>query len=366
MKREFYLELAENGLQMPIATDLVLHEQPNPEDVILDSEALGRVIAETAHRFQTPLAFPLMDLELEKDHLLSLIDVSPAERPTYHFTQPLDAKTLQVIEERLAEPLSPRMQTVCGALDYVARNTDKVPVGMCIGPFSLMTKLIADPITPIAMAGMGLRADDDDAIRTMEQALAVGLQMILRYVKAQVEAGAKAIMVCEPAANTVYLSPRQIEKGSDIFDRYVMAPNLALKELLAAHGAELIFHDCGELTDEMVRRFAELEPVILSLGSSRDLPHDAGLLPGNIVLFGNLPSKRFYSDSEITVGEVRQQAETLAAAMAATGHPFILGTECDVLSVPGAKEIIMEKALAIQTPELQLEMEPVFSCRTGG
>lgn len=39
-----------------------------------------------------------------------------------------------------------------------------IPVGMSIGPFSLLTKLLKDPITPIYMAGTGLEADGDDDV----------------------------------------------------------------------------------------------------------------------------------------------------------------------------------------------------------
>jgi len=35
---------------------------------------------------------------------------------------------------------------------------------MAIGPFSLMTKLMADPIVPIAMAGMGVTGAEDPGV----------------------------------------------------------------------------------------------------------------------------------------------------------------------------------------------------------
>ncbi len=66
MEREFYLDLAASGLRMPIGTHLVLHEQAHPEEILLDGPRLGEVLIETAHRYTTPLAVPLMDLTLEK------------------------------------------------------------------------------------------------------------------------------------------------------------------------------------------------------------------------------------------------------------------------------------------------------------
>jgi len=35
--------------------------------------------------------------------------------------------------------------------------------------------------------------------------------------------------------------------------------------------------------------------------------------------------------------------------MRATGHPFIMGTECDVLSVPGREDTIKAKVNAMMT-----------------
>jgi hypothetical protein len=46
------------------------------------------------------------------------------------------------------------------------------------------------------------------------------------------------------------------------------------------------------------------------------------------------------------VEDVRRLAADLIQRMRATGHPFILGSECDVLSVPGAEATIKAKVEA--------------------
>jgi hypothetical protein len=63
----------------------------------------------------------------------------------------------------------------------------------------------------------------------------------------------------------------------------------------------------------------------------------------DIVLYGNLPSKRIYSNQLTPPESVRLMADELEAKMRATGHPFILGTECDTLHVPGCGDIICGK-----------------------
>jgi uroporphyrinogen-III decarboxylase len=167
---------------------------------------------------------------------------------------------------------------------------------------------------------------------------------VRRSVEAQIRAGAKAILICEPAANAVYISPKQLEAGSGIFDRLVLQPALRVKQQLASAGVDLLFHDCGELTTGMVRQFGQrLRPAILSLGGSRKLWEDAAVVPKEVVLFGNLPTKSFYSDAVMSAERVRSLTTELIEKMRGAGHPFILGSECDVLHVPDAAETIRRK-----------------------
>ncbi|MDR1144796.1 MAG: uroporphyrinogen decarboxylase family protein, partial [Verrucomicrobiales bacterium] len=286
-----------------------------------------------------PLAVPLMDLMLEKQSLLQSLGIPAELIDTYHFTAP-------PADGAPTFTFTPRMAATCAALRYIAAETDLVPVGMCIGPFSLMTKLLSDPITPVFLAAGGADGEEEPEVALMETCLRLSLRVIMEYVTRQIAAGARALFVCEPAANLVYFSPNQLAEDFGIFERLVIEPNRQLRELLRQHHVELIFHDCGELTDGMVSRFAKLEPVMLSLGSSRKLWEDARLVPDNIVLYGNLPSKHFYSDETYPVTRVRAMAAELREQMRATGHPFILGSECDVLSVPGSEQIIQDKVNA--------------------
>ncbi len=335
MDRQYYLDLAASGLKMPIGTHLVLHEHADHEIIPQDGRRLGGVIEETARRFRCPLAIPLMDLKLEKEALLLARGIAPAEIDTYHFTEtPGEDRDI---------PLSRRMEAVCEAIQYIAEETELLPVGMGIGPFSLMTKLISDPITPVFMAGTGVSADDDEEVGLFERLLEFSSKIIRTYLDAQIQAGAKAVILCEPAANKVYFSPNQLEQSYECFDRYVMALNHQVRDQLSAAGVDLIFHDCGELTDGMVRRFAGLDPAMISLGCSRRLWEDAALVSKTTVLYGNLPTKQFYSDELVSMAKVRELSDELSRRMQEAGHPFILGSECDVLSVPGRERAIMAK-----------------------
>jgi Uroporphyrinogen decarboxylase (URO-D) len=344
MASSLFLDLARRGLRMPIGADLILHESPDPEACKYDSTRLGAIVEQAARRYNTPLAFPLMDLTLEKADLLEFLGIPAGNVDRYHFDEPPSLATMSAVVRAAGRPFSLRIRANQEAVRHIAEKKDLVPVGMLIGPFSLMTKLVSDPIAPVAMAGGGVTADEDPSVLTVERCLSLAEATVLRSAEAQIAAGARAIIVCEPAANKVYLSPRQLRAGSDILERFVLAPNRRVRQLLGEHGVDLIFHDCGELTTDMVRQFAlELRPAVMSLGSSRKLWEDAEVVPKDIVLFGNLPTKTFYSDAAMPLDEVRRLTVEVVQKMAACGHPHILGSECDVLHVPEAAATIRRK-----------------------
>lgn len=342
-----FLDLARRGLIAPLATDLVLHEDDDPEAVRRDGAALADVLIRAAERYSAPLALPLMDLRLDKADALGNLGMNEFDADRFHFDGPLDVPTRETLMAGDGRP-SPGSVARDEALQRVACRGDLIPVGMTIGPFSLATKLLADPITAAALLGTGVGPESDSQVSLLLDALAVAEAVVNRSIRRQIEAGAQAMLVCEPAASVAFLSPRQIAAGSDVFDRLVLTPNLAIKKQLDTNGVDLVFHDCGELTTEMVAAFGrQIAPTVLSLGSSRMLPEDAARVPDSVILYGNLPSKSFYSDAVFTVDDVRERAADLIEAMSRTGHPFILGTECDVLHVPEASVTIRLKVDAM-------------------
>jgi uroporphyrinogen-III decarboxylase len=347
MIRKLLLDLAARGARFPIGTDLVIRSKPDHEAIVHDGERLGRVIAETARRYATPLAIPLMDLTLEKAALLATLGIAEVRAATYHFAQCPSAETVARASEGLGGPLDARTRAAADAVRFVRQRTDLVAMGMCIGPFSLTTKLLADPITPVFVAGSGVTAEEDPDVAAVEACLAMAEKVIERSIAAQLEAGARAVMIAEPAANIAFISPKQMAADGAIWDRYVMGPNRRIQKQIADAGAELVFHCCGELSEAMVTKFGELRPAMLSLGSSRKLWEDARRVADDIVLYGNLPTKRFYSDDNITAGEVEKLTREIVQNLRATGHPFIVGSECDVLSVPGCETIIERKIQAM-------------------
>ncbi|MGC9450442.1 MAG: uroporphyrinogen decarboxylase family protein [Oceanipulchritudo sp.] len=343
MEREFYLNLARERMAMPIGADLLLSSRPDPEAIRLRGPQLGEVIVEAARKYRTPLAFPLMDLQIEKEFLLTSLGVEEAAISSFHFDEdgPDDGSRTAIREKLETFPPTAKMQAAMEAIRHVAEQADLVPMGMSIGPFSLLTKLVDDPITTIYMASHEEEGEDEHDI--VHGILDIATRVISRWIQLQIDSGAKAICVCEPAANTIYLSPNQLESDPEIFDRMVIDYNKRIADRMAEQGVDLVFHDCGELIPVMIEKFQQLDPAILSLGSPVPLWEAARHTKRDTVLFGNLPSKKFYSDKEYPESRLKEEARHLREKMDATGHPYILGSECDVLAVNGCECTIRRK-----------------------
>lgn len=349
MARQFWLDLARSGARFPIGTDLVLHDHPDATQIRNNGAALGKVLAEGARRWNIPAAMPLMDLRLEKADLAAAFGMNFEQSESWRLGKTPPASAIAHVADPI-RAFGPEQRAQHQSLRWLASHTQVLPVGMAIGPFSLMTKLLADPITPVALAGAGLTAKEDEGVALVESALDLAEAAIHRSLRAQMAAGARAVLICEPAANTTYLSPRQLQAGAAIFERYVLEPNLRLKSFLTEQAMDLIFHDCGDLQPEMIEAFANrIHPAVLSLGSSRKLWEDAAMVPPDVVMYGNLPTKTFYSDQAMPLERVRQMSRDLVDRMAAAGHLHILGSECDVLHVPDAAARIRAKVDAMLT-----------------
>jgi uroporphyrinogen-III decarboxylase len=286
-----------------------------------------------------------MDLVIEKETILDILNVPPAERASFHFDAIPDADVVEKINSA-DFTLHPRTVANIEALKYIAQKTDLFPVDMSIGPFSLLTKMMSDPITAIYLSGTGLSIEDAPEVALVEKVSEIALKTVLKSIKMKIEAGAKAIFLCEPAANLVYFSPKQMEEGSDVFDRFVIEPNRQIKKLLDDNGVSLILHDCGDLKPVMVQKLASLHPDVFSFGSPVKMWEMEPFVAKDIVMLGNLPTKKFYSDTEISIDEVKRLSVEIIDNMKSTGHPFMLGSECDILSMPGYEKTIIAKVKA--------------------
>jgi uroporphyrinogen-III decarboxylase len=346
MDKSFYIDLAREGRPLPIVTHMVLHEKEDPESILEDGERLAAVMLEAAQRFNNPMALPVMDLTLEKDILLQTMGVAADATAAFHFDNVPDPEQYAKVAADIDVTAHPRIKANCAALSILRDGGKVVPVGMSIGPFSLLTKLVRDPIGAIFVAGDGAPGGDND-VATIRAVLGLAESIVHANCAAQIKAGARAIFLCEPAANRVYFSPRQIRKGTSVYDEFVTEPNLRLKQLLDDNSVDLLFHDCGEVIPEMVTSFGKLNPKLISLGSQVKLWEVEKYIAKDVVIFGNLPTRKFYSDDEVPLEAIDGLVADIQEKLGATGHPFIVSSECDVLSMPEYEKRIMAKINAM-------------------
>jgi uroporphyrinogen-III decarboxylase len=348
MGNEFYLELARRRVRIPLAAHLVLHELTDPEAALLDGTKLAAVAVETAQRYSCPLAFPLMDLTLEKDFLLRAIGFGGDDRAAFHFKSTPSPEVFSALE-KIDILSSPRMAASCASIRIIAEAGGPLPVGMAIGPFSLLTKLVSDPIIPIYLAGSGVGASESDEVGLVTSLLPWCEHVVMRYCEAQLEAGARAIFICEPAANDVFFSPNQLDEGSPVFSDFVIEPNRRIKTVIESAGADFLFHDCGSLSMRMVEALSDLHPALLSVGSAVKLWEIEPHVADDIVLFGNLPTKKFYSDEEVPLERIPSMVREIEHNLEPSDHPYIIASECDILSMKGYESIIKRKIEAFCT-----------------
>ncbi len=113
-----------------------------------------------------------MDLRLEKADLVHLVRPEVGEPDTFHFEEPPSGRDLErardVGRAPRSSPATARTSTRSPRWPLAPALT---PLGMAIGPFSLMTKLLADPISAVALAGRGVPAEEEPLVAMAERGL---------------------------------------------------------------------------------------------------------------------------------------------------------------------------------------------------
>ena len=75
----------------------------------------------------------------------------------------------------------------------------------------------------------GRRQTTSPSVGLLDIALDLSTRAVERSLRAQLDAGAKLAVLCEPAVNKVYVSPRQMNTEPNAFDRLVMTKPQALQ-----------------------------------------------------------------------------------------------------------------------------------------
>jgi uroporphyrinogen decarboxylase len=258
-------------------------------------------------RYHAPVVLSAMDLSAEAEAFGCEIHMSDDEIPTAIgvVVSSLDqAKSLAV-----PQPGDQRTGVYLDTVIRLSRLPDNpLVLAGCIGPFSLAGRLVG------LSEACGLTLTDPDLIHLV---LEKSTEFLTAYARAFKAAGAKGIIMAEPAAGL--LSPRGLAEFSAAYVKRIV-------QGAADENFTLILHNCAA---KLVHLPAVLESGTKSFhfGAPMDIMAALGKVPPDVVLCGNLdPTAVFHQGTPETVAN--RTCELLKATR--MHRNFVISSGCDV------------------------------------
>ena len=295
-------------LAMPIGTYPGLQlVKVQVRDVVTNAQVQMDIQAALHQRYQTPFLMSAMDLSVEAEAFGAEIQLSETEIPT------VTGRLMTSLEQArsLSVPFvgAGRTRVYIEAVTRL-RKLDEAAfvVGGCIGPFSLAGRLVG------VSEALELTITDPALMHTL---LEKCTEFLFAYAQAFQQAGAKALLVAEPAAGL--LSPNGLATFSSAYVSRIA--NKATDD-----GFSIILHNCGAKLIHL--------PAILSsglktfhFGAPMDLTAALAKVPSDVVLCGNLDPVSVFNQLE--PAEVAER--TSALLQATTGYKnFVISSGCDL------------------------------------
>lgn len=269
-----------------------------------NAELQYRTMEALVERFDPDAAFFFMDLAVEAGAigLSVLFPVSESPSIRDHPVKRIeDLEQFKVVDIRY----DGRVRTYVDVMRRMKEGLDVLSGAYVIGPFTLAGLLMG--ATQIALATI----QDPDLVHATAQ---FATDVIIRYGKQLVDAGADMVCILEPTAT--FISPKAFREFSG---RYV-------KEIVEALDTRSILHICGD-TKHLVEAMCETGVQGLSLDAPMDFPATIERMPEDVMLIGNVDPVRVMVNE--TPDEVRDSVKALLDVMAPYPN-FILSTGCDL------------------------------------
>ena len=261
-----------------------------------------------ANRWNALASVSLMDLSVEAEAFGSPVRFFEDEVPAVTAAIVTDEKSLE--ELAIPEVGTSRTSEYVTAIREAKMLISGKPVfGGAIGPFSLAGRLM--DMTEI----MVMCYEEPELVHAVLEKVT---QFLIAYSTALKDAGADGIIMAEPAAGL--LSPSLLAEFS--------APYV--KRIIQAVETELcvfVYHNCGNSTVQSIKHILDMGARALSFGNAIDLSEMLELVPGDILVMGNVdPAWQLRGGSPESVREA-----TLNVLNKCAKHPnFILSSGCDI------------------------------------
>lgn len=238
------------------------------EELVREGHLQAECMKAIADRFDTGVAFSLMDLSVEAEAFGSEIHYSKDDVPTLHdpLIQDEEAAEALVVPEVGAGRTG---ECVKGMKEAAERITDRPVLAGIIGPYSLAGRLL--DMTEI----MILCYEEPEMVETVLEKVT---SFLVEYAKAMKEAGVNGICMAEPAAGL--LSPSLMEEFSNPYVRRV-------REAVEDDEFLFMYHNCGNVVP-LLEQIKSLNMNAYSFGNAIDIEDALKVLPENALVIGNI------------------------------------------------------------------------------
>ena len=269
-----------------------------------NAELHYRSIYKLVERFAPDVIFHMMDLSVEAGAFGLQIRYPLEESASVEFHPVQSVADLE--QFKVLDPLyDSRLRSYLETMELMAKNLSLMKGAYVIGPFTLAGLMIG--ASQIAIATI----QNPDLVHAT---LNYAEDIITRYAKKMIKAGADLIAIVEPTAT--FLSPKAFTRFSGNY----------ISRIARRLDTMTVLHICGDTT-RLARAMSETEVQGLSLDALVNLAEIAKVVSSNTVLMGNIDPVRVMINEKPE--GVRRAVRQLLNDM--TPYPnFILSTGCDL------------------------------------
>ena len=277
------------------------------DELVRSGELQAQCMKAIAYRFDTGVAFSLMDLSVEAEAFGSPVHYSEDDVPTVHAALVHDedeADALQVPkvgDGRTGECVK-GIEKACELI------TDRPVLAGIIGPYSLAGRLL--DMTEI----MILCYEEPEMVETV---LEKATEFLIEYAKAFKAAGANGVAMAEPAAGL--LSPNLIDEFSSPYVNKI-------REAVEDENFIVMYHNCGNIVP-LLENVKNIDAAAYSFGNAIDIEETLKVFPQDKMIIGNIDP----------AGTIRQgtpeqiRKETLELMERCCKYPnFVIASGCDI------------------------------------
>ncbi len=277
------------------------------EAVVRSGELQAQCMKAIADRFDTGVAFSLMDLSVEAEAFGSEVRYSADEVPTVpealvHDEDEAESLVVPTVGVGRTGECVKGIQMACELI-----NDRPVLAGM-IGPYSLAGRLL--DMTEI----MILCYEEPEMV---EIVLEKATQFLISYAKAFKAVGANGIAMAEPAAGL--LSPGLIDEFSTPYVQRI-------REEVEDDSFIVVYHNCGNI-EPLIRNMEKIDALAYSFGNAIDIEAMLTVLPHEKMIIGNIdPAGIIRNSNPETI-----RKEVLELLERCGKYPnFVISSGCDI------------------------------------